>query len=145
MPPFQTPLQRFITSGQLAIWMLGSLPLFFRLLLSLLPSDGSLDLDAETLGWLLVLGIAFRVYRFVAYVSFRNMTVQGRSLWRNRWSYRFWLGSLGIGTYLLVTQMLPLWVGLLLDVGILAIVVRHGRTRAKELVDDLAFFAYWDR
>lgn len=147
MPSFQTPLQRFITSGQLALWVLGLQPLFYRLLLSLLPDDGDVeslfDLDASTLGWLLVLGVLLHIARFAGALFVESTLAEARPRWTGRWSYRFWLGTLCIVAYVLATQTLPLWVALLLDLGILAIVVRYGRTRAKELIEDLAYFTHW--
>lgn len=153
MSPFQTRFQRLIVDGNVALFMLGTLPLLCRMLVSLLPDfveEGAtavVRLDEASLGFLLVLAIALRTYAYVASTLFKSTTEQGRRFFQRRWGYRRWLfGGLGYGAYLYLTlTLLPLWAGVLVDLGVLAIVVRYGRNRAKAIVEELAFHAHFGR
>jgi len=148
MPSFQTPFQRFIADGRLALWMLGSLPLLVRGLLSIAPFDpislleSRPPLDAAMLGWLVLVASVLRIYQYVASSLFEATTEHGQRYLQNKWRFEIWLGGFGVVLYLLLTStLLPLWFGFLLDLAVLALVVRHGRTRAKALVEELALFA----
>lgn len=70
MASFQTRFQRLIADGKLALWMLGALPFFCRSIVSSVPrfvdegAAAALSLDEASLGLLLVLFVALRVYGY---------------------------------------------------------------------------------
>lgn len=139
MPSFQTPFQRALLDGSVAVWMLAALPLAYRTILLVEPNVE----DEARLGLLLVVAFGLRLYGFVARSLYESTSPNGRQLQYGYSPSTVALGTMGFGAYFAGTCLLPIWLAALFDIALLVVVVRYSQTRSRRILEALASEAFY--